>query len=92
MTESDRQRAEELMKVSEIYRRLRAEDPPAPTDTAIDLTPRAPVHLANTATGDQQAPLPPPGPSFLRRMISRPLDWREVLLLSLLGVALYLAG
>ncbi len=67
-------REDYLLRTSEVYRRLRA---PAMTDRdapAIDLAREATPRDTARALPQAAAPLPPPGPSFVRRLFTRPLD------------------
>lgn len=94
-------REEMLLRTSEVYRRLRAPvsaERPAPAiellrDVAPPDTARArPQEPVEEAEAEPPTPaLPPPGPSFVRRMLTRRLDLREIVLLVFAVVILWLA-
>jgi hypothetical protein len=95
----DETREERLLRTSEIYRRLRAPVAARRSAPAIDLardatppdTARALPQSAPQSEGPPAAP-PPPEPNFVRRMFTRRLETREVVLLVLVVVALWLSG
>lgn len=95
-------REEMLLRTSEVYRRLRApvsaDRPPPAIELLRDVAPpdtaRArPQETVAEAEAEPPPPpaLPPPGPSFVRRMLTRRLDLREIVLLVFAVVILWLA-
>ena len=92
MSETTESRADHLMRTSEVYRRLMSQAAPLHAGPALDL-PRdiGPVDTARALPPEAEPGLPPPGPSFLRRLLTRRIDSREVLLL-LIVLAVVLAN
>jgi hypothetical protein len=91
----DETREERLLRTSEIYRRLRTPvEAPRPT-TPIDLTPpdsaRALPHPGPEPAAQVAEPRPPE-PNFVRRLFTRRLDTREIVLLVLVVAALWYSG
>lgn len=84
-------RAQYLLRTSEVYRRRRAQALPERTVPAIDLvcdaTPPDTARARPQPT-EEDAPLPPPGPSFVKRLFPRRLHAREIVLLALVALAL----
>ncbi len=91
----DETREERLLRTSEIYRRLRAPVEVARPTAAIDLTPPDSMRALPHPAPDPEAPATaalPPEPNFVRRMFTRRLDTREIVLLVLVVAALWYSG
>ncbi len=88
-------REEALLRTSEVYRRLRADALPERSAAAIDLsrdaTPPDTARAVAQAIAPKEAELPPPGPGFVRRMLTRRPDTREIALLVVVAAALVLS-
>jgi hypothetical protein len=97
-------REESLLRTSEVYRRLRTpvainRDPPAlelsrvaaPPDMARALPQRVEEDLSAPEPLPMPPPEPTPGPGFVRRMFTRRPDLREIVLLLVVALALWLA-
>lgn len=85
-------RADVLMRTSEIYRRMRSDAAPVVSEPPVELArDRGPVDTARALPPETGPALPPPGPTFLRRMLTRRPDIREVVLLVLVAAALLLS-
>ncbi len=86
-------REEHLLRTSEVYRRLRAPALPERTVPAIDLgrdaTPPDTARALPQTAEDEAFPPPAPGPSFVTRLFTRPLEPREFALLALVALALW---
>jgi hypothetical protein len=92
MSETPETRAEHLMRTSEMYRRLRSEVAPAPSTPAVELArDLAPVDTVRAVAPDPEEELSPRGPTFLRRMVTRRIDPREVMLI-LIVIAVWFAN
>jgi hypothetical protein len=83
MTDQTRTRTEELAESSEIYRRLRSTEPLVRPELAPDLPGKSQM-IDPTRSPPSMATLdrtPSSNPTFLRRMLTRRIDAREILLL-----------
>ena len=97
MTDPVETRADQLLRTSEVYRRMRSQAVPVRADPAIELARNSAPHdtaraLPNPQPNDAAADPPPPGPHFARRMLTRRLDIREIVLLALVLIALIVNG
>ncbi len=97
MTDPTESRTDQLLRTSEVYRRMRSQAVPVRSDPAIELARDSAPHdtaraLPIPVADDPEADLPPPGPHFARRMLTRRLDIREVVLLVLVLIALIVNG
>ena len=81
-------REDHLLRTSEIYRRLRAHAAPERSVPPVELARDTGPPDSARALAPPEPQVPPPGPAFWRRMLTRKPDLREIVLLVVVAAAL----